>query len=69
MDYGLTLCRDTLVLDEKLEKAISQAAGFLDGPEGLCEVLDAVDRLAGDPRPAGSFPYGSPDLRRLRAGG
>jgi mRNA interferase RelE/StbE len=51
------------------EKAISQAAGFLDDPEGLCEVLDAVDRLAEDSRPAGSFPYGSPDLRRLRAGG
>jgi mRNA interferase RelE/StbE len=48
---------------------ISQAAGFLDDPEGLCEVLDVVDRLAGDSRPAGSFPYGSPDLRRLRAGG
>jgi len=31
-------------------------------------VLDAVDRLADEPRPAGSFPYGSPDLRRLRAG-
>ena len=31
-------------------------------------MLDAVGRLAGDPRPAGSFPYGSPDLRRLRAG-
>ena len=31
-------------------------------------MLDAIDRLADDPRPAGSFPYGSPDLRRLRAG-
>ncbi|HWM95466.1 MAG TPA: hypothetical protein VNO54_00265 [Streptosporangiaceae bacterium] len=51
------------------EKAISQAAGFLDDPEGLLEVLDAVDQLAEDPRPAGSFQYGSPDLRRLRAGG
>jgi mRNA interferase RelE/StbE len=30
-------------------------------------VLDAVDRLADDPRPAGSFPYRSPGLRRLRA--
>jgi mRNA interferase RelE/StbE len=48
---------------------ISQAAGFLDDPEGLWEMLDVVDRLAEDPRPAGSFPYGSPDLRRLRAGG
>jgi mRNA interferase RelE/StbE len=48
---------------------ISQAAGFFDDPEGLCEVLDVVDRLAEDPRPAGSFSYGSPDLRQLRAGG
>jgi mRNA interferase RelE/StbE len=31
-------------------------------------VLDAAGRPAGDPRPAGSFPYGSPDLRRLQAG-
>jgi mRNA interferase RelE/StbE len=31
-------------------------------------VLDAIDRLADDPRPTGSFPYGSPDLRRLRVG-
>ena len=51
------------------EKAIDQAAGFLaDDPVGLGTVLDAVDRLAGDPRPAESFPYGSPDLRRLRVG-
>jgi mRNA interferase RelE/StbE len=34
------------------EKAIDQAAGF----------------LADDPRLAESFPYGSPDLRRLRVG-
>jgi mRNA interferase RelE/StbE len=51
------------------EKAIDQAAGFLaDDPAGLGTVLDAIDQLAGDPRPAGSFPYGSPDLRRLRVG-
>ena len=50
------------------ERAISQAAGFLDDPHGICAVLDAIDRLADDPRPAGSFPYGSPDLRRLRVG-
>ena len=30
-------------------------------------MLDAIDRLADDPRPAGSFLSGSPDLRRLRA--
>jgi mRNA interferase RelE/StbE len=50
------------------ERAISQAAGYLDDPQGLGEVLDAVGRLAEDPRPAGSFPYGSPDRRRLRVG-
>lgn len=50
------------------ERAISQAAAFLDDPQGIRAVLDAIDRLADDPRPAGSFPYGSPDLRRLRIG-
>lgn len=50
------------------ERAISQAAAFLGDPQGLREVLDAIDRLADDPRPAESFPYGSPDLRRLRVG-
>ena len=50
------------------ERAISQAATFLDDPQGVRAVLDAIDRLADDPRPAGSFPYGPPDLRRLRVG-
>jgi hypothetical protein len=50
------------------ERAIDQAAAFLDYPPGIREVLDAIDRLADDPRPPGSFPYGSPDLRRLRVG-
>lgn len=51
------------------EKAINQAAGFLtDDPDGLTAVLDAIDQLVLDPRPDGSFPYGSPDLRRLRVG-
>ena len=50
------------------ERAIGQAFAFLDDPPGIHEVLDAIDRLADDPRPAGSFPYGSPDLRRLRVG-
>jgi mRNA interferase RelE/StbE len=38
------------------ERAISQAAAFLDDPQGIREVLDAIDRLADEPRPAGSFP-------------
>jgi mRNA interferase RelE/StbE len=47
----------------------TRRAGFLaDDPGGLSAVLDAIDQLASDPRPAGSFPYGSPDLRRLRVG-
>ena len=50
------------------ERAIDQAAAFLDDPPGILEVLEAIHRLADDPRPAGSFPYGSPDLRRLRVG-
>jgi mRNA interferase RelE/StbE len=50
------------------ENAIGQAAGFLDDPAGLAAMLHAIDRLADDPRPAGSFAYGSPDVRRLRAG-
>jgi mRNA interferase RelE/StbE len=50
------------------ERAIDQATAFLDDPPGIRAVLEAIDRLADDPRPAGSFPYGSPDLRRLRVG-
>jgi mRNA interferase RelE/StbE len=50
------------------ERAIRQAAGFLDDPQGVQELLDAIDRLADDPRPPGAFPYGSPDVRRLRVG-
>ena len=40
------------------ERAVSQAAAFLDDPGGIRAVLDAIDQLAEDPRPAGSFPYG-----------
>jgi mRNA interferase RelE/StbE len=51
------------------ERAIDQAAGFLaDDPGALNAVLAAIDQLADEPRPAESFPYGSPDLRRLRVG-
>lgn len=50
------------------ERAIDRAAAFLDDPPGIRAVLDAIDGLADDPRPAGSFPYGSPDVRRLRVG-
>ena len=49
--------------------ALDQAAGFLhDDPAGVAAVLDTIDQLADDPRPAGAFPYGSPDLLRIRIG-
>ncbi|MFF8592657.1 type II toxin-antitoxin system RelE/ParE family toxin [Streptomyces sp. NPDC015220] len=49
--------------------ALDAAARFLaEDPGGLAVVLDSIDKLADDPRPAGSSPYGSPDLRRLRVG-
>jgi hypothetical protein len=38
------------------ERAISQATAFLDDPPGIRAVLDAIDQLADDPRPDGSFP-------------
>ena len=50
-------------------QAIDQAAGSVhDDSDGVREMLDAVARLADDPHLAGSFPYGSPDRRRLRIG-
>jgi mRNA interferase RelE/StbE len=49
--------------------AVAAASRFLaEDPVGLAQLMDAVELLAGDPRPAGSFPYGSADLRRIRAG-
>jgi len=50
-------------------QALDQTAGFLrDDPAGVAALWDTVGQLAGEPRPPESFPYGSPDLRRLRAG-
>ncbi|MEV4228651.1 type II toxin-antitoxin system RelE/ParE family toxin [Streptomyces bobili] len=49
--------------------ALDMAARFLqEDPSGLALLLDSIDKLAHDPRPAGSIPYGAPDLRRLRIG-
>jgi mRNA interferase RelE/StbE len=48
------------------EPALNSAARFLkDDPDGLRQVMDAIDLLAVDARPSGSAPYGSPDLRRI----
>jgi mRNA interferase RelE/StbE len=50
-------------------QALDQTAGLLrDDPVGVAALWDAVSQLADEPRPPESFPYGSPDLRRLRAG-
>jgi mRNA interferase RelE/StbE len=51
------------------ESAISAGTRFLaDDPDGLARVLDTTDLLADNPRPSGAFPYGSPDLLRIRVG-
>ncbi|MBV9095105.1 MAG: hypothetical protein JO132_14720 [Streptosporangiaceae bacterium] len=48
-------------------EAVSLSLGrYLDDPEGLAAALAAIDALADDPRPAGSFHRG--DYHRLRAG-
>ena len=50
-------------------QALDQAAGFLrDDPVGVAALWETVSQLGDEPRPPESFPYGSPDLRRLRAG-
>lgn len=50
-------------------QALDRTAGFLrDDTAGVAGLWESVSRLADDPRPPESFPYGSPDLRRLRAG-
>ncbi|MFJ6565960.1 type II toxin-antitoxin system RelE/ParE family toxin [Streptomyces sp. NPDC091292] len=51
------------------EAAIDAAARFLkDDPDGLRQVMDAVDLLADQPRPEGTAEYGSADLRRMHVG-
>ncbi|MFE3772974.1 hypothetical protein [Streptomyces sp. NPDC059122] len=48
------------------EPAPDAAALFLkDDPEGLRQLFASIDLLAECPRPEGSIPYGSPDLRRI----
>lgn len=51
------------------EAAINAAAQFLkDDPDGLRQLMHAVDLLADQPRPAGTAEYGSPDIRRMHVG-
>jgi mRNA interferase RelE/StbE len=49
--------------------AVTAASRYLaDDPEGLGALIIGIDALTTDPRPEQSFPFGSPDLRRLRVG-
>ena len=49
--------------------AVAAASRYLaDDPDGLAVLITDIDALAADPRPEASFPFGSPDLRRLRIG-
>jgi hypothetical protein len=42
-----------------IELPVSLSLGkYLDDPAGLGELLKAIDALTGDPRPAGSVPWG-----------
>ena len=51
------------------DEALAAAGAFmLDDPAGLVTVFDAVDDLAGDPRPPTAFPWGSTAFLRLRVG-
>ena len=50
-------------------QALDRTADFLsDDLAGVRGLWESVSRLADEPRPSESFPFGSPDLRRLRAG-
>ncbi|MFI2351736.1 type II toxin-antitoxin system RelE/ParE family toxin [Streptomyces sp. NPDC019443] len=51
------------------EPAINADAQFLtDDPDGLRQLMDAIELLANHPRPDGTAEYGSPDLRRMHVG-
>ena len=45
-----------------------RTASNLSDSNGVAALWDTVGQLADEPRPPESFPYQSPDLRRLRAG-
>lgn len=49
--------------------ALNRAAQFMrDDVAGVDQVVSACDFLADDPRPEGSFAYGTPDVRRIHVG-
>ncbi|MEU6853488.1 type II toxin-antitoxin system RelE/ParE family toxin [Actinacidiphila alni] len=49
--------------------ATNSAARFLaDDPDGLRQVMDAIDLLAEEPRPEAASKWGSPDRLRIHVG-
>lgn len=49
--------------------ALDRAAQFMkDDVTGVERVVAACDLLAENPRPTGSFAYGTPDVRRIHVG-
>lgn len=66
---GVWACRFSELPVNWEVQALDRTAGFLsDDVAGVRGLWEIVSRLADEPRPPESFPYGSPDLRRLRAG-
>ncbi len=53
-----------IVIDEPVSLSLGK---YLDDAAGLAQVLDAIDALADDPRPAGSVSWG-PVVSRLHVG-
>ncbi len=58
------MTRRQVVIEEQVSLSLSK---YLDDPAGLGGVLDAIDALADNPRPAGSVPWG-PVMNRLHLG-
>lgn len=58
------MTRRRVVFDEPVSLSLGK---YLDDLAGLRAVLDAIDALADEPRPAGSVPWG-PALSRLHVG-
>ncbi|MBS2531471.1 type II toxin-antitoxin system RelE/ParE family toxin [Catenulispora sp. NF23] len=49
--------------------ALNRAAQFMNSDvAGVEQVVSACDLLAENPRPTGSFAYGTPDVRRIHIG-
>ena len=58
------MTRRQVMVDEPVSLSLGK---YLDDSAGLTKVLEAIDALAGDPRPPGSVPWG-PVMSRLHIG-